>query len=74
MSTPQPNCQTCRERMVRGFVVDSMRNGISAAKWVEGEPQRSFWTGIKLKGLKQHPITAYRCPRCGLLAQYALES
>ncbi|MBL8858956.1 MAG: hypothetical protein JNL28_10655 [Planctomycetes bacterium] len=75
MSRTDPNCPTCRERMVEGFVLDlGHGNARKPTKWVEGVPEFSFWTGIKIKGKTQHVIRSFRCPRCGLLAEYAKES
>ena len=59
-----------------GFVLDIGDGGKPLeAKWIEGQPEpRSFWTGVKIKGKKQVSIQAFRCPRCGLLANYANDS
>ena len=60
--------------MEEGFVPDlTHHNRSMVSHWVEGRPEKSFWTGLKVKDRQQHPITAYRCPRCGLLQNYALE-
>lgn len=59
--------------MEEGYVLDlADTNRRRAASWVEGEPERSFWFGLKTSSHAHHSITAYRCPRCGLLQQYAL--
>jgi hypothetical protein len=71
MAEPQPNCPFCRERMERGFILDGQHGRLVDAQWYEGAPQRSFWTGIKIKNVKHHPILSFRCPRCGFLANYA---
>ena len=39
--------------------------------WLEGVPDRSFWSGIKVEGRRLLPVTAYRCPACGWLDSYA---
>jgi len=59
--------------MEAGYIVDVMYGQGSAAapKWVAGEPQRSVWTGLKLRGKEQLPVTTYRCRRCGYLESYA---
>ncbi len=75
MSQPQPNCPSCRERMEAGFVLDTGHGGSrKEAKWIEGQPEKSFWVGIKIEGKKQFPIQAFRCPRCGMLVNYALST
>ena len=40
-------------------------------KWVEGAPQKSFWTGLKVTGKDQLDVITYRCRRCGYLESYA---
>lgn len=60
--------------MQLGFVIDGLRNGTTEAKWAEGAPEKSFWLGLKLKGKHVFPIQAFRCPRCGFLAHYAVQS
>ena len=75
MSRQDPHCPQCRERMEQGFVLDTGHGGARMeAKWIQGVPEKSFWTGIKVKDKKQINIQAYRCPRCGLLAHYANDS
>lgn len=64
-------CPKCGGTMEEGFVRDSTYGGHVESKWVEGDIQKSFWTGLKLKGRVQHPITAHRCERCGFLEFYA---
>ena len=44
---------------------------MASEKWVEGEPQYSIWTGLKLRGKERLPVTTYRCSRCGFLESYA---
>ena len=62
-----------RESMEEGFVLDlAHHHRGQVSNWVEGPPEKSFWTGLKIKDKEQHPITSYRCPRCGLLQNYAL--
>jgi len=53
--------------MERGFMLDTTRNAVTAEQWVEGEPERSFWSGLKLRGRKRLKVVAHRCPRCGRL-------
>ncbi len=70
-----PKCPTCSVSMETGFMIDRGHgNSASAAKWAEGEPERSWWQGLKLSGKEQIAVTSYRCPRCGLLQSYARAS
>lgn len=71
MHTPT-TCLRCQGPMEPGFVVDrGHANSQQQQQWVEGAPERSFWTGLKTKGKEQHTVTTYRCDRCGLLESYA---
>jgi hypothetical protein len=58
--------------MEEGFVLDRIQSASSKQQtWVEGEPEPSFWTGLKVKGRRRFGVTAFRCPNCGVLVQYA---
>ena len=59
--------------MEPGYIVDVMYGHGSAAvpNWVGGEPERSIWSGIKLRGKEQIPVATYRCRQCGYLESYA---
>ena len=52
-------------------MLDHTHGGSTQASWVEGPPRKSFWTGLKLSGSVQLPVTTYRCGRCGFLESYA---
>jgi hypothetical protein len=54
-----------------GFVADSTYGGTLTSKWVEGQPERSFWTGTIISGKTELEIKTFRCPRCGYLESYA---
>ena len=72
MGMPDPKCPACREPMELGVVVDQTHHARAVVpEWVVGYPEFSFWTGLKLKGKKKRSVHAYRCPRCGMLLQYA---
>lgn len=73
MNVDRVQCRNCGRTMSRGFIVDKgEQNRPGVARWVEGLPEKSFWTGLKLKGRRQVPVTVLRCERCGLLESYAL--
>lgn len=58
--------------MSEGFVADRSQHGAAGVpSWVEGEPERSVWTGLKLSGKSRLEIATWRCIRCGFLEQYA---
>jgi hypothetical protein len=65
-------CPKCGGRMQEGFIVDrfdKIHRVVSA--WVEGTPQKTFWTGLRLKGRKTIEVRALRCDKCGFLESYA---
>jgi hypothetical protein len=57
--------------MVQGYTVDVGYGATAVPKWVEGEPERSIWTGLKLRRKEQLAVRTYRCQRCGYLESYA---
>lgn len=65
------SCPKCGGAMVAGFVVDKGHGTSTVAAWVEGEPVRSIWTGLKLRGRTPVQIRSWRCRRCGFLESYA---
>jgi len=65
------NCPRCSGSMEVGFVVDEGYGTRTVAKWVAGEPERSVWTGLKLRGKAKQDVATYRCKRCGYLESYA---
>ena len=64
-------CPKCQASMVEGFVIDRTENARGVSTWLEGAPQRSVWTGIKLGGRKPLDIATWRCTSCGFLESYA---
>lgn len=65
-------CVKCQGTMTRGFILQQTPGAHSAvAQWVEGEPVKSFWTGLKLRGRTKLTIETWRCGRCGFLESYA---
>ena len=68
-------CAGCGGEMEEGFIIDRGHYGAPGEqKWVEGEPERSIWTGIKTGGRRNFKVMSYRCERCGRLESYARES
>jgi hypothetical protein len=58
--------------MEEGFVRDiGQGNMTHPSTWVEGVPERSFWTVTKTSGKEQRQIRTFRCMRCGYLESYA---
>lgn len=69
MRTPQ--CPKCSKAMEEGFIVDHSHGIDTQAEWVEGPPQTSFWTGLKLRGKVRRPVVTLCCTACGYLESYA---
>ena len=71
MPAAEPACPKCSTAMEPGFVLDQTYGANTQSSWIEGAPERSFWTGVKLKGRERIPLVTFRCPRCGYLESYA---
>ncbi|MET0649209.1 MAG: hypothetical protein ABW208_21585 [Pyrinomonadaceae bacterium] len=68
-------CAGCGGGMEEGFVLDrGSYNFPGEQQWIEGEPESSFWTGLKMDGKRLFKVMTYRCERCGRLDSYARES
>jgi len=67
----QRNCPKCQSTMQEGWVLDNTHGGRAVAAWVEGEPKKSIWVGVKLDGKQPIEIESWRCTRCGFIEQYA---
>ena len=65
-------CLRCGGTLIEGFIVDQAQGGAATVpSWVEGAPERSVWTGVKLGGKSQLDVASWRCRSCGLLENYA---
>lgn len=73
MSTQPLTCLICETPMQPGFVLDRGGNAHHVAEWIQGEPEKSFWLGLKTKGRQALPITALRCPTCGRVDLFAFD-
>jgi predicted nucleic-acid-binding Zn-ribbon protein len=67
---PEMKCPKCGSSMTSGYILDKGQS-FAQAEWVEGAPEKSLWTGLKLKDRRRFPLTADRCERCGFLEFYA---
>lgn len=67
-------CLRCRTTMEDGFIADATYGGSLQERWVPGEPQVSFWTGLKVDRKSLLPVITMRCPSCGMLESYARQS
>ena len=73
MKVINPRCPECGGPMHDGILADATQGGYTQPMWVEGAPERSIWTGLKLKGRDRWHVATYRCTDCGFLKSYARE-
>lgn len=71
MAPREPECPKCRTPMEPGFVLDQTYGANAQSAWIRGVPERSFWSGVKLKGRERLPIVTHRCPKCWYVESYA---
>jgi hypothetical protein len=72
MNTNQ-RCLICGGSTEVGFVLDrGDKNRRRPEEWWVGEPERSFWRGVK-KPDRTYTIATLRCTKCGYLMEFAEE-
>ena len=72
MTNSKITCPKCKTEMEEGFIMDHEgHDSAHVSHWVEGEPEKSFWTGLKTKDREKLAVKTYRCDRCGYLESYA---
>ena len=65
-------CPRCGTRMDEGFLLErGDSDSASTTRWVEGRPEKSRWTGLKLKDRLVIPLRSFRCIGCGYVESYA---
>ena len=70
MPSDRHKCPKCGRPMHPGYLLEhGDRRG--PTEWVAGLPEKSFWTGLRIKGRQVLPVTVFRCERCGFLESYA---
>lgn len=62
---PAPSCPRCGIGLQEGYLLDHNQHLQTVTEWIEGAPEKSFWTGLRVKGRQRLPVTAWRCGRCG---------
>ena len=67
----QLTCPRCSGNMETGLIVDYTYGAQMQSRWAEGQPEKSRWYGLKLRGKVTHPVTTFRCEKCGYLESYA---
>jgi hypothetical protein len=65
-------CGACGGGSEEGFLLDR-RQALEAVsqQWIEGEPVRSFFAGVKWRGRRRARVVALRCRKCGRLELWA---
>ncbi|MEO6725167.1 MAG: PF20097 family protein [Blastocatellia bacterium] len=72
MANARIACPKCKSAMEEGFILDRGDHNIpNVSYWIEGEPEKSFWTGLKTKDRENLAVKTFRCDRCGYLESYA---
>ena len=72
MASGSMTCPRCGGSMEQGFVADKAHYNMAEVQtWVDGAPERSFWSGLRLKDHKVLPVKTFRCEKCGYLESYA---
>lgn len=72
MSTKPIQCPKCNGEMVQGFIFDRGDGGLRRViNWVEGAPDKAFWTVTRVPEEKCVPVGTFRCSVCGFLESYA---
>ena len=65
------DCPRCGKAMEQGYLLERGDQGAAPTKWIEGPPERSWWTGLKYKHRRALEVRSWRCRGCGLLESYA---
>jgi hypothetical protein len=63
-------CSECGGTMQEGYILDFTHGGRVQSVWMDGNPEESFWTGLKVDLKKTRPVSGYRCDKCGFLKLY----
>ena len=72
MSAEPTRCPKCNGEMVQGFIFDREDGGLRrVSNWVEGAPEKYFWTVTRVPVEKCVPVGTFRCSVCGFLESYA---
>ena len=66
-------CPKCTGGMIEGFILDRSYGTNLQEVWVEGIPEKSFWSGIKTNHKLTFKVGAFRCGDCNFLEFYTTE-
>ena len=65
-----PVCPKCAGQMENGFLLD-VSTGYGQSTWVEGQPEHTRFSMIKIKGKRMYQTITFRCVNCGFLESYS---
>jgi hypothetical protein len=71
MNLSYSECPKCKGDMEDGFIADRTDGNPYVSRWVEGQPEKTWNLGVRIKGKVQRNISTYRCCYCGYLESYA---
>ena len=67
-------CKRCGKWMDEGYLLEKGdHNSASPTRWIEGRPEKSFWTGLVTKNRRTFVTTALRCQGCACVELFAPE-
>ena len=67
-------CAKCGGVMIEGFIIDHGHYQVKQQQvWVEGQPEASFWEGLKTTNRDAFNVKAFRCADCNFLEFYTTE-
>jgi hypothetical protein len=66
-------CLRCGGPLEEGFIPEFTGHGSCQMPWVEGRPETSFWSGLKINDRRCLKTFTYRCTQCGRLESFARE-
>jgi len=67
-------CPKCGELMDAGFTAARSDSSATLNYWFDGKPEKGFFGAMRTSGKKQIPVQTFRCPACGYLETYALDT
>ncbi len=68
------NCTKCNGAMTEGFVLDHGDMDYRRQQiWIEGRPEKSFWSGLDTADREKFHVRAFRCAACNFLEFYTTE-
>src|SRR5918997_777469 len=60
--------------LIQGYAIarqlETTHGGTAVSSWMEGAPEKSLWTGVKVTDRARAEIATWRCNRCGFLEHY----